>query len=90
MDHVTVSGTAIAVALTPPALAVSRKLCHVSPLIQSHELRFTTLNADGLRFTIGDGNVRELSACKASALGATAGEFVFAGVADGNHESAPL
>ena len=90
MDHETLTGVAIAVALTPPAVAVARKLCQVCGSIQSHELRLTMLKAEGLRLTIGEGSVSRLVACKASALGTTAGGAALTGDAAGNHESAPV
>jgi hypothetical protein len=85
-----VSGTAIAVAVTPPALAVARKLCQICAGTQSQVLRFTTLNDDGLRLMTGEGNVSEPAARIANALGATAGEPVATGAPEGNHESAPV
>ncbi len=90
IDQETLSGTAIAVALTPPAVAVARKLCHAAGSIQSQELRFTTLNNDGLRLTTGDGNVRESAAFNASAFGVTTAAAARAGETLGNHERAPL
>ena len=62
IDHETVSGTATAVAVTLPAVAVALKLCHVLGSIQSHEFRLTTLNDDGLRLMTGDGSVSESAA----------------------------
>jgi hypothetical protein len=57
IDQETVSGTAVAVAVTPPAVAVALKACHDDGSIQSHELKFTTLNDDGLRLITGEGKV---------------------------------
>jgi len=62
IDHETVSGTATAVAVTLPAVAVALKLCQVWGSIQSHEFKLTTLNEEGLRLTTGDGSVSESAA----------------------------
>ncbi|MGD0378818.1 MAG: hypothetical protein ABSC30_02420 [Acidimicrobiales bacterium] len=62
IDHETLSGTATAVAVTLPAVAVALKLCHIWGSIQSHEFRLTTLNEEGLRLTTGDGSVSESAA----------------------------
>jgi len=90
IDHETLSGIATAVALTPPAVAVARKLCQIWGSIQSHELRFTMLNDDGSRLTTGEGSESESAARIANALGATKDGEVATGTGEGNHDRAPL
>jgi len=62
IDQETNWGTAVAVALTAPAVAVARKLCQVCGETQSHDVRLTTLNAAGLRLMTGLGSVRRPTA----------------------------
>jgi hypothetical protein len=90
IDQETVSGTAVAVAVTPPAVAVARKLCHDAGSTHSQELKFTTLNDDGLRLMTGEGNVSESAACCASAFGGVDGGPPEVGEPVGIHDSAPL
>ncbi len=90
MDQEIVSGTAVAVAVTPPAVAVALKACHDKGSIQSHELKFTTLNDDGLRLMTGEGKVSSSAAFNAKALGADGGVPTRAGELVGIHDSAPL
>jgi hypothetical protein len=85
----TVSGVATAVTLRPPAVAVALKLCQLCPSIQSHELKFTMLNEEGLMSMTGEGSVRESEAFRAKAFGVTGAAPDTAGIT-GNHERAPL
>jgi hypothetical protein len=80
----------VAVALTAPAVAVALKLCHDEGSIQSHESRFTTLNADGSRLITGGGSVSESTACRANAVAGAGGVPPNAGEAVGIHERAPF
>ena len=65
-------------------------LGHNAWSIQSHVLRFTTLNVDGFKLTMGDGSVNESEACRASAPAPIAGAPARGGDAVGNQDNAPL
>jgi hypothetical protein len=80
----------VAVALTPPAVAVARKLCQEDGSIQSHESKFTTLNEDGLRLIAGEGSDNESTAWRTTSLGIEIGVPGNTGEALGIHDRAPL
>jgi len=74
MFHMTDTGVAKALTVTPPAVAVALKECHKAGSMASHDGRLTTLNAAGFRSIDGEGRTID-----AAALAATAAAAVPAG-----------
>ena len=70
VNHVTIVGVAVAVALTVPTVAVTEKECQMLASIQSHVGRFTTEMPAGLVYPVGGGNRSEFSASESDREGA--------------------
>jgi len=71
--QMTDSGSAVAVAVTEPTVALTEYECQIDPLIHSQVGRFTTAVPAGLEYRVGSGRRSESSACSATVIGLTAG-----------------
>jgi|SRR5579862_1500864 len=87
MSHRTETGRAVAVADTPPAVAVAVYGCQMDGSIHSHVGRSTTLNDAGLVAMFGTGRRMWLAACAATVDGATEEDVGFLGTPPGTQTS---